>query len=71
MVNIPFAIHLNNIKDSVSFKKGDPLVQIIPFLREKKLRLKYEIADRDRLTEVIEQIKTNRNFYKDQVKTIW
>ena len=69
MVNIPFAIRLNNVKDSVSFKKGDPLVQIIPFLREKRLRLKYETADRDILTEVIEQIKADKNFYKDQVKT--
>ena len=69
MVNIPFAIFLRDEKDSISFKKGDPLVQIIPFLREKKLRLKYELADRGKLTDVIEQIKTNRNFYKDQVKT--
>ena len=69
MVNIPLAICLEDEEDSISFKKGDPLVQIIPFLRETKLRLKYETADRDRLTEVIEQIKTNRKFYKDQVKT--
>ena len=68
MVNIPFAIHLKNVKDSISFKKGDPLVQIIPFLRETKLRLKYEMADRGKLAEVIENIKTNKNFYKDQVK---
>ena len=69
MVNIPFAIHLNNVKDSVSFKKGDPFVQIIPFFRETNLRLKYEMADRGKLAKVIEDIKTNRNFYKDQVKT--
>lgn len=69
MVNIPLAFCLEHEEGSISFKKGDPLVQIIPFLREKRLRLKYETADRDILTEVIEQIKTNRNFYKDQVKT--
>ncbi len=68
MVNIPLAIHLENEKDSISFKKGDPLVQVIPYLREKKLRLKYEIADRNKLTEVIEEIKTNKNVYKDQMK---
>ena len=69
MVNIPLAICLEHEEDSISFQKGDPLVQIIPFLREKKLRLKYEMADRGILTEVIEQIKTNKHFYKDQVKT--
>ena len=69
MVNIPLAICLEDEEDTISFKKCDPLVQIIPFLRETKLRLKYGTADRDRLTEVIEQIKKNKNFYKDQVKT--
>ena len=69
MVNIPFAICLEHRKDSITFKKVDPLVQIIPFLRKNKIKIKYEIVDRGTLTEVIDGVKTNKNFYKDQVKT--
>ena len=69
MVNIPFAICLEHRKDSITFKKVDPLVLIIPFLRKNKIKLKYEIVDRGKLTEVIDGVKINKNFYKDQVKT--
>ena len=68
-VNIPLAICLKHKKDSITFKKVDPLVQIIPFLRKNKIKLKYEIVDRGTLTEVIDGVKTNKNFYTDQVKT--
>ena len=69
MVNIPFTICLEHRNDTITFKKVDPLVQIIPFLRKNKIKLKYEIVDRGKLTEAIDGVKTNKNFYEDQVKT--
>ena len=67
MVNIPFAIDLKKEKDTISLRKGDPFVQVVPFLRE-KVKIIQEKADLNELGTVIEKIEKNTNFYKDQIK---
>ena len=67
MVNIPFAINLKKEKDTISLRKGDPFVQVVPFLRE-KVKIIQEKADLNELGTVIEKIEKNTNFYKDQIK---
>ena len=67
MVNIPFAINLKKEKDTISLRKGDPFVQVVPFLRE-KVKIIQEKADLNELGTVIENIEKNTNFYKDQIK---
>jgi hypothetical protein len=67
MVNIPLAINLKKEKETISIRKGDPFVQVIPFLRE-KVKIFQENADLNKLETVIKNIRENTNFYKDQIK---
>jgi hypothetical protein len=67
MVNIPLAINLKKEKETISIRKGDPFVQVIPFLRE-KVKILQENADLNKLETVIKNIRENTNFYKDQIK---
>lgn len=50
-------------------QKSRSLSPNYPVSKKNKIKLKYEIVDRGKLTEAIDGVKTNKNFYKDQVKT--
>ena len=50
-------------------QKSRSLSPNYPVSKKNKIKLKYEIVDRGKLAEVIDGVKTNKNFYEDQVKT--